>query len=81
MTAQLRATSYELLPCDLVPRSTSVLRIRLRRSWENLGKAIPPGFARWPRARLVAVWIRLWEEQPQMDADTRRSVEAGRSQA
>ena len=60
----------ERLPADLVPRSTSVLRVRLRRSWENLGKAIPPGFARWPRARLVAVWIRLWDAST---AETQRT--------
>ena len=67
MSAKAAARAREAVrPFDVrtdcwVPRRLETLRGRLRRTWRALGVEVPADLARWPRERLVAVWIAVCE--------------------
>lgn len=47
------------LPPEVRPGSVRSLRKRLKATWENQHKPVPPDLCRWPRARLVAAWYEV----------------------
>lgn len=47
------------LPPEVRPGSARSLRKRLKATWENQGKPVPPDLCRWPRPRLVAAWYEV----------------------